>query len=438
MTSKPSSLPTSQYQHFIPQFLLRNFAHPYKPPKKKDGNRRREEGLFRNEPAVHNIDLCETSPEVIETPVKQILGGYDYYQDKSKPIPEQRHIEKLLSRLESQASAIFAKIKKHFAKGDTEVWLTRDERNLIRKFLFILKYRGSTLHARFYHDNNDDYEYVDRKLLFKYMREKGFERPSDVWFHNIKTFAELDMDPQMKWMQRVTEEAYHDDAQWFISHTQKMYLAICAIQNQDDEFILTDNTYNVFEGPCHAIADPKTGKLADYHAKSFHEFAPISPKLMIVLRSHVFSVPEEDADPAVKACRKFWRSVDVDLRFGPETTSYLANLPVSKARNSYSVVVDGRLRPVPGSDGRRRADDKFYFRYFNLDAEHVNMINAVLFDTTLGSERIIFGSTRSFLRTLEWYLTAPCDVIKVVCPLVDDHRLTVVGKLAGVAAMLGS
>jgi hypothetical protein len=106
----------------------------------------------------------------------------------SKPSPEQQqHIEQMFSRIESQISIIFRKITKAFEQQDKELWLTRYDRDLIRKFIFLLKYRGSTFHQRFYHDNAEGFDTNDRELLHDYMAEKGYKRPVDVWFNNLKT-----------------------------------------------------------------------------------------------------------------------------------------------------------------------------------------------------------------------------------------------------------
>jgi hypothetical protein len=142
---------SAQYQHFVPQFLLRNYSHPYKPQNNgrktpKRSKRKYEKGMFPGDLVVHNLNLSADPPVICETPVKRILGQMDMYRDTSKPSPEQQHIEQMFSKLEGQASAVFRKITKSFEQKDKGLWLTRDERDLIRKFLFLLKYRGSGFH----------------------------------------------------------------------------------------------------------------------------------------------------------------------------------------------------------------------------------------------------------------------------------------------------
>lgn len=220
-TSASTSNMTSsnQYQHFVPQFLLRNFAHPYKP----DNARRRkgsssdtprckpEKGMYRNNPVVRNVDLTADPPTICEKPVARILGQMNMYRDTSQNPDHQQHIEELFGKLESRVSCVFRKITKAFEEGEKGLWFTRDDRNLLRKFLFILKYRGSTYFRRFCHESLDDYVANDREKMREYMVKKGFVRPLDVWFDNIKAIVELEMDPGMKWMSELKERMYMSD-----------------------------------------------------------------------------------------------------------------------------------------------------------------------------------------------------------------------------------
>lgn len=194
-----------EYQHFVPQFLLRNFAHAYKPKGgKKRGKGKDENGFYNNELVVHNLDLTADTPVLCEKLVKRIFGKMDMYQDTRRPSPHQRHIEEKLGKLESQASTIFRKITKGFDNasspdGASGVWLTRDERNDLRKFLFILKYRGSRFHKRFAHKTAEDYFCNDGELMREYRKKKGYKRPIDVWFDSLAAIMDQDIDLEHNW-----------------------------------------------------------------------------------------------------------------------------------------------------------------------------------------------------------------------------------------------
>lgn len=405
----------SQYHHFIPQFLLRNFSHAYRPSKdeRKKTKRptRKDERIYPGNRVVNTLNLSEDPPVLCEARVDRILGYMDMYRDNSKQPLEQQHIEQMFSRIEGQASAVFRKITKAFEQKAEGLWLMRDERDLVRKFLFLLKYRGSTFHQRFYHDDPEGYKSDDRELLWEYMAERNFERPTDVWFDNLRTIMELYMDAEGKWIDELPKRMFIDDAMWFITHVQGMYMAICTPSDANDEFILTGNSYNVFEGPNCSVTDATTGKVKRGAHAPLHEFAPVSPRLMIILRSFVLPVPEEDADPEMKEQRDFWYSMALDTSYDWNVQSLLSDLPITKARNNYSEIVDGHLQFKEGENGTRRKDHKFYFRYFPINTEHVHTINGIFLQNAYVCSRVVFGTKDNLSRTLEAHLISPWNVI---------------------------
>ncbi|RYC54612.1 hypothetical protein CHU98_g11597 [Xylaria longipes] len=428
-----------EYQHFVPQFMLRNFAHKYTGPQRsKKGNKKKQaDSLFRGELVVNNVNLRADPITIEETKVSRILGKYDMYQDTSQPTGQQRQIETMFGKLESYVSTIFRRMVKAFEAGDPNIWVTRDERNSIRRFLFILKFRGSTFHQRFHHETSDEYFCNDKSRLQTYMEENNFKRPVDVWFHSLKTILNLKMDTE-NWKQELVKNMYQDDAMWFIMHSEMMYMAICTPSEPDAEFILTDNSYNVFEGPNTFVQNPATGKFHESGWTSFHEFAPLSPKLMIILRSNLLPVPEEDINPKIKASREKMLKEAVDDFYGHSQQSNLADLPIHKARNNYSQVMNGRTQFLPGEDGTQLKTHKFSFSFFPIDMEHVNKINLILFDNAHRCANIVFGSKDTFIKTLEWYMTSPSIFGKKITGDNQEDRRKLLMNLAALLKSLGS
>ena len=140
------------------------------------------------------------------------------------------------------------------------MWISRPERDVLRKFLFIMKYRGKGFHKRFVGDETEGYVEDDKEILLKYMRKKGFLRPLDVWFDSIKTILELKIDLEGKWRKSLVNSMYPEDAKGFILYTEIMYLAMCTPSSTDTEFILTENCYNIYKGLSIVLIDPITGE----------------------------------------------------------------------------------------------------------------------------------------------------------------------------------
>jgi hypothetical protein len=169
----------TQYQHYIPQFLLRNFSHPYKPPKKKDPERaktRDKKGKYRGEKVLNVVDLPSDEPQLLEAPVARWFGQENMYKEVADAIKTKKDVEQELSKLEYRTAEILQKVKKAHENSEAGLYLTRSERNLLRKFLFIMKYRGPGYYEKYFCGDPQIYEH----LLIAYIADKGFTRPRDV------------------------------------------------------------------------------------------------------------------------------------------------------------------------------------------------------------------------------------------------------------------
>lgn len=402
-----------QYQHCVPQFLLQNFSHPFQtdaedatPPASQDGppQRKDQTKIRRGELVVNRVDLSSETAFITQTPMKSVFGHFDMFQNTNISRNQQNRIKQKLSRIESDASAIFRRMLTAFTANDQGLWLTRKERNLVRKFLFISRYRGSTMYKRYCHENMATYVGEDKEHLETYMKQKGFSRPSDVWLDNLEKFIDVQMDVGMNWGQQLLERTYAIDAHWAIMHCQTTYMAICTPSASDAEFFISDNCYEIVEAPQHILVDSDFNNSTYSQGLSLHEFAPISPRLLIVLRSFLFSCSEEDADAQVKAHREMWRFMH-EAQFGRLSETLLDDLPVTKARNNYSELVNGVLRPVHGMTGPSHQErHSFFFKFFPLETTHVNRINGVFFDNASSCRSLVFHSETAFRASLAWFM----------------------------------
>jgi hypothetical protein len=441
----PSTPAESQYHHFIPRFILRNFAHPFKPPdippkgSAKRGKRSRKGGHYPNEPMLYAINLAGATAELTETPVSRTFGLVDMYRDL-KGATNQHYLEEQLSRLESRAGQVIHKIRNAFEAREREVWITRQDRDILRKFLFIMKYRGTTAHKRFYHQNTEAYFADDKERLLKYMLEKGYQKPVDVWFDNIKAMLELKMDPERKWMEELKKRVYPDDAMMYIGHTQMMYLALCTPSAKDDEFLLTENAYSIHEGPNSVLINPDTNESTLGCYTEFHVFSVISPKLIMVLRSFLLPVLEEDSNEEIRRWRENMLQLNAIQHNNPlGVKSVLEDLPVTKARNSYTRLVDGRVVLLDGENGSPSSHHKFCFRFFPISTEHVNKINCIMLEQSDSVSTIVFKSRLGTRKALEYYLSMPCDAgFKMVGDAPNDPKLVCLKKLEQAVKQLGS
>ncbi|KAG8526347.1 uncharacterized protein KY384_000340 [Bacidia gigantensis] len=447
METSTKSLVKAQYHHFIPRFILRNFAHPFEVPAGPNRRRRKrsQNGCYPGDPMLHTFSFAGSSADIGESPVAKTLGITDMYRDFAD-LDNPHHIEEKLSKLESRAAVIINTVRKAFEKKENGIWINRTDRDILRKFLFIMKYRGSTAHKRFYHDKPDDYSSNDKERLQDYMRSKGFKKPIDVWFDNINAMLDLDMDPEQGWMTRLLEQVYPDDAMWFIAHVQMMYLAFCTPSDPKGEFLLSEFAYSIHEGPVHFDYDIGTNKTSEGCYTEYHCFAAIAPQLMIVLRSFMLPVAEEDVNEEIKAWREdMFRQNALLLKTHDlqNVQSILKDLPITKASNFYTQPHNN----TPGSSGSSawspRSTDRFCFKFFPISVQQTDRINFIMLENSYAASTMVFKTPSAAKRTLQEYLTTPCEInglrsFKTVENMTNDPRFLFIKKLEQLVSKLGT
>ena len=397
----------SQYHHFIPRFLLRNFAvfkNPGKITPKTSTNKK------KRAPVPTRLNLLNLEKRALEqADVAHTFGFVDLYRDLDASEPEQHDLEKRLSRLEGDASEIFRKATRAQAGGKHEFQLTRGEKDLLRRFIFIMLYRNRTMAGR-YEKSAADYDCNDRDEMITYMKAKGFAQPRNVYFANIRAFMDVDLSTEWQvWSKEISRRAYASDARWFFKNMQMSYIAFCTPQIEADEFLMTQNVYSIYEGP-------SDGEIwTDYHI-----FAPVSPKLMIITRSLLLQDGVNEDEQSRLELLQWNKSMHRD----PDSAgSCLEDLPIARATNNYSKVENGRTELLPTKLSR----DKhiFYFRFFPLETRHVQKINTILLEEASGTIALVYKSAESLRRALEFYLTDDSEGFKQVfrLPPTDPRDL---------------
>lgn len=436
----------SQFQHFIPQFILKNFSHKYHPSSfnstsasRRKKKKNKKDSIRPGDPVLHIINLESNIPRLCESSVKRTFGLIDMYQDVSNA-SDRNIIEKELSKLESRVSKIIAEIKKAFESSKDGFSMSRDQRDILRKFLFIMKYRGPGYHQRFYGDKSGRYVENDADQFKKYMVENGYHNPVDVWLKSIKTILDLRFDLHGNWRRELLAEIYPDDALWFIMHMEWYFLAFCTPCDTNDEFVLTENCYNVHEGPNSTVLNLETGEYEVTSWSSYHEFAPITPRLILILRSCLLPNAEEDTNERIKISRRKFFELSRSHHINPDAAkSILEDLPLRKPRNSYSQILPQGIQLLPGEDGTRRSDHRFTFPFSQINTNQVHRINCILLDNAHLTSVIAFSSELSLKRSLEHYLQLPADCgHKVVYRRETDVKLVYLRKLELIARSLGS
>lgn len=425
--SSPQDAEKSSYHHFIPQFILRNFGYENQSSGGKSNNTKRAKQRM----LAKGIRLTGRNVALVSSKIARTFGVQDLYADAANST-DKEHIEKLLRDLETDTSDIIKKVRSKQKEGKSLITLKRAEKDVLRKFLFIMKYRRPNVRDK-YACSIEDFDGIDKEALQKYMQQRGFQRPLDVWLNNIKAMLEIKIDAACKWEEELLQKAYPPDASEFIVHTRLFYLSFCSPSDQNDEFLMTENSYGIHEGPKSTISDPNSGRVLVTFQTEYHTFAHIAPNLTMVLRNFLLQSPGDSSSEDIREAVKRLQELNISMHDFPErATSFLKDLPVAKARNSYTKMVNGRQVLRRAGSGLK-PNDEFYFRIFHISTDHVDKINMILLDEAWSTSLILFKTKRSARHALEHYLSldplSPSHALKLIFPGTETPRKTYFRKL---------
>jgi len=231
--------------------------------------------------------------------------------------------KKKLAQLESQAAVLFKRIKDDADGGKEAFDISRRDKDILRKFLYIMKYRGELFGKKYTLDSiNEDHGRSPREkaAVRKLMAEKGFTSLKQVWAHHLRVIMDTPIDCEGNWRRTVRKEMVFDNAENFIAHIDEFFMAfVKPLHPATDEFIVTDNGFGVFEGTVE-YDTPYGLQIFEYH-----NLAPISPRLMLVLRKNILRDTQMN-----KGILKLMRSQAAALPgMPPLRISLLEDLPVS-------------------------------------------------------------------------------------------------------------
>ncbi|KAJ5894253.1 hypothetical protein N7495_005944 [Penicillium taxi] len=408
-----------QRHHFIPRFILKRFAPEDQPPagplldysSKNAGERKKRRN--RRDFLVNKVDFEKSL--LTQRPVSTEFALLDMYRDIGVD-QDPYYLEKKLSNLENDASSLLQRACSQFAQG-LILKLKRTELDNLRKFLFLMKYRNSGMFDRYNHDHIDGYQADDRERMMDYMRSNGLAKPLDVWLNNLRQFLDLEMDPANNWIGILKSKVYPDDAEMMVFHLKHSFIAFCEPISSDDEFLLTQNAYCIFEGPSTVRTNTLTQETKSVLYTEYHNFAPISPRLIIVLRSPLLSAYDQNVEMAGNLWDDLSRAIRSQHLYPDKADSILHDLPISRC---HTVYVQQHITSSASFD----ANDQFHFQCFKISSGHVKTINSLLLEEANTTSSLIYHSCTSLKASIETYLRDETFGMKSYpINLLDKRRL---------------
>ena len=189
--------------------------------------------------------------------------------------------------------------------------------------------------------------------------------------------------------------AFPGDAGWFWKNMTNSYLCFCTPKDPIEEFLLTQNAYGIFEGPC------------DHRSwTDWHTFAPVNHRLVIISRSQylggVPNIPSQLAKAFAEIQRTVVKTVTSMYEDPAEAHSWLADLPVSRPIPSYSIL--GSLPDDDPLSHKLAPEDTFTFGFFALPSRLLQRVNAIFLEEAIAIDAIVYKSPTALRKALEGYL----------------------------------
>jgi hypothetical protein len=404
----------SQYHHFIPRLILRGFVEEGEDaePRKSQAttNSKKKRNKYKKQSARDGgLSFIQVQDGTLHDGMLSRCGGLvDMYREVQAA--DQFELERKLGVLETRAGDVLARARKTFVQPGSRLVLKRAEKDNLRKFLFLMKYRSVSTWDRFNVDTIDDYKENDREVLREYMRERSFTSPREVWFANLHAFLDLEMDPERTWSEKIFEVAYEHDAIMFWLHVEQSYIAFCSPQNADDEFLLTENAFGIFEGPQFISPPILSGVVERRQYAEWHNFAPISSSLLIVLRSTVLpgDILYEGQDRT-----DIYQSILASFPSPEQAESILQDLPVRRCTTSYTTEANGQLEATDNCAGPS-PHDQYSFQCFQLHSNHIKTINTLFLEEATSARTIVYRRRSVVARAIRDYLEDPRPGLKTL------------------------
>ncbi|EJD38915.1 hypothetical protein AURDEDRAFT_172066 [Auricularia subglabra TFB-10046 SS5] len=322
------------------------------------------------------------------------------------------HIEKLFSKLESQAARIISVAVLALNGPQQEFRLARGDLNALRKFLFVMGFRNSRRGQQFF-ENRFDAE--TRRNIEHHIATQNFPAGStarDVWLQNLKEILVTDY-----WRIPENRRIFGMDRSEFVGDMRNKHIVFWRTDG-NDEFITCNNGFGCMDAVqvTHRLSPSLARQLAEkvrsvgLLAESsltavtgdfqWSRLFPVHPKLTIALVHNSLSFPELEN-----------KLMD---KLGLATASLYRDLPIppprrdnKEGRTSAPFALapqEGSLHPAAYVDGQileSRVKDKFVIPLVRLSAEQTHRVNGMFLENV--ADTLAFRSPGQLYRSILAY-----------------------------------
>ncbi|KAG2059292.1 hypothetical protein BDR06DRAFT_1017754 [Suillus hirtellus] len=402
-TDGPPSLraPTTQYQHFIPRFILRRFQ--VRPVKSKTERQKefQHTGVYYYDVATGSLDI---------RPIGKVYGLENAYQDV-RNTDDINELEKKLAAIEGHAASII----KHLHEALSQGTLTLKRRSLedLRKFLFIMHYRNVSCSDIYFQADHPE-NARSRQWIESFMQAKGLHSAAEIWLYFLRYYLDTSHSNIMRdaaelvekygegGLQKMMIESHippdleHFPAYTYYVQANSYFLSIWEAA-EGEEFIMTSHAFGLWEG-------------LGYGCPGLHCIFIVSPRIAIVLR-HVLSRPE------LKELMKPGAFVSSLLHVNPAPPTPIYTCGEHGTHidqvNFQSAMALARYR-----SSKKGEHDSFVFKITKLSRSQTLEFNSVLLVNVTKTGSLTFLSRGSMLRIAFRSLPANIHASELLIPLI--------------------
>ena len=296
----------NQYHHYIPRFVLRNFAL---------------DSHLRHSKERHDIYLYSIkSKDLRIADVDKEYGIRNMYSDIENT-KDVNYVEIELSKLEQTASKV---INEFLDLSRDQFTIVSSELNSLKKFLYIMSFRHPRRRQQYLEGKFDG---IGKSLETDFMNEKGRSTLGEVWLENMKGIVDTDISELID-----QKNIGFMEGMDFLHVMMSNFVCIWEAA-PGCEFIVTDNAFGIFEGDC--------GE--GLWGQAYHYFYPVSPTRIIVQSKISYKSNEMAGVEYAKFARNAL-NLSTDNSLFPRE---IHNFPVAQyygKRPGIGLLQDGKIR----------------------------------------------------------------------------------------------
>ncbi|CAG8767003.1 16021_t:CDS:1 [Cetraspora pellucida] len=381
----------NEYHHYIPRFILRNFAidryeRIFTSNRKQFDQKRK---FWKEKKKGESLQIYDRAKDQLDfSLVAKTYGDINMYKDLNHD--DTMRVEKKLANLEEKASNVVREIIIEASQAKSQIVLLRKNLYDLRKFLFIMNYRKPYRRNQF---ANKNFDTATWSLVETFMQEHNLKNSQEVWLQNVREILDTPHEDVED-----NPRVFSVDKMDYKLRTIDSFLAIWQA-GEHDEFIMTSNAFGIFEG-INMLFSP----MGPFQ-KAFHWFYVISPKLLLVLCDNGF--------------RKEIGLKPLDMFFWSKHRSHFENVPhpppipeyvnISQRKLNLDAKLGGRLDFLEKdyfdkhTGIKRQPNDKFTFTFVKVNSAAVHLVNSIVLNEADSDLQVSFLSLSYLYKTILKY-----------------------------------